>query len=427
MKYKKSILFLAVFAALCMSLIAGTLCGCSQTDDVIIHSGSHELIHVERKEPTCSENGNIEYWQCRLCKRCFTDENAGSEVKDVGIAHTGHHFSSVYHWDETSHYRTCTACGMHDSATPYPHILRYGIDDEQNGHYQYCYCGYRTEVVAHTPDEDGSGLCKFCRYGRPEYTLSDDGTYYIVSKTTMPFKENITEFTVPDMFNDLPIKEIADRAFENCTELQMLRIGRNVVSVGAYAFKDCTKLTDITLNDGLLSIGANAFLSCRSLTQIAIPESVNNIDNSAFSGCKLLESINIPSSVTVLKHNMFYGCSALKSLTVHNGVVSIAYALLSESGIEEFVFPDAVTAVSMTVFLNCASIRTVTIPATVRSIGAGSFQNCSLETLYFLGTEAEWDRIDLISSPVSWCKGSHFTVVGKDFTRVYSDGNAVLN
>ena len=35
---------------------------------------SHNVIHVEAKDPTCTENGNIEYWYCDVCGSAWLDE-----------------------------------------------------------------------------------------------------------------------------------------------------------------------------------------------------------------------------------------------------------------------------------------------------------------------------------------------------------------
>ena len=32
-------------------------------------------IHTERHEPTCTKDGNIEYWYCGVCDRYFSDSN----------------------------------------------------------------------------------------------------------------------------------------------------------------------------------------------------------------------------------------------------------------------------------------------------------------------------------------------------------------
>lgn len=41
----------------------------------------HNAVKVERKDPTCTENGNIEYWYCEACRKYFHDEALTKELK----------------------------------------------------------------------------------------------------------------------------------------------------------------------------------------------------------------------------------------------------------------------------------------------------------------------------------------------------------
>ena len=41
----------------------------------------HNAVKVERKDPTCTEDGNIDYWYCEACKKYFQDEALTKELK----------------------------------------------------------------------------------------------------------------------------------------------------------------------------------------------------------------------------------------------------------------------------------------------------------------------------------------------------------
>ncbi len=53
---------------------------------------SHTLSHVDRKEATCEEKGNTEYWYCDECFSYFSDEGAANEIsyEDTVIEALGH-------------------------------------------------------------------------------------------------------------------------------------------------------------------------------------------------------------------------------------------------------------------------------------------------------------------------------------------------
>ena len=69
----------------------------------VLHSN---LKYFERKEASCTEPGNIEYWYCEGCNKYFSDEAGTTEIKleDVDIPATGHHYVNGY----------CTECGHRD-------------------------------------------------------------------------------------------------------------------------------------------------------------------------------------------------------------------------------------------------------------------------------------------------------------------------
>ena len=49
-------------------------------DDLKINQLAHNLVKVEAKAATETENGNIEYYQCRLCNKYFADGEAKNEI-----------------------------------------------------------------------------------------------------------------------------------------------------------------------------------------------------------------------------------------------------------------------------------------------------------------------------------------------------------
>ena len=75
-------------------------------DDVL---KPHTLTHHEAKAATCTEAGNIEYWQCSVCNKLFSDEAATKEITDATslvIPAKGHTFDRE---------GNCTVCHYKDS------------------------------------------------------------------------------------------------------------------------------------------------------------------------------------------------------------------------------------------------------------------------------------------------------------------------
>ena len=58
-------------------------------------------IHHESVDATCTTDGNIEYWECNLCHKFFSDEQMTQEVSNLVVSATGHQY------DEND---KCTKC-----------------------------------------------------------------------------------------------------------------------------------------------------------------------------------------------------------------------------------------------------------------------------------------------------------------------------
>ena len=78
----------------------------TDTKEVSVPATGHELKKTDAKEPTCTEDGNKEYWTCDTCDKYFSDENAETEIQlaDTVIEATGHSYDNG----------KCTVCGEID-------------------------------------------------------------------------------------------------------------------------------------------------------------------------------------------------------------------------------------------------------------------------------------------------------------------------
>ena len=66
----------------------------------------HTPTHHVQIDATCTVTGKIEYWQCSVCKKLFSDANATTEITDAAsldIPAKGHKYNSE---------GTCTVCGV---------------------------------------------------------------------------------------------------------------------------------------------------------------------------------------------------------------------------------------------------------------------------------------------------------------------------
>lgn len=79
-------------------VITGTNNGKSVSTKVNVKFNvKHNAVKVERKDPTCTEKGNIEYWYCEACRKYFQDEALTKELKqeETILLATGHNLTKV--------------------------------------------------------------------------------------------------------------------------------------------------------------------------------------------------------------------------------------------------------------------------------------------------------------------------------------------
>ncbi len=154
---------------------------------------------------------------------------------------------------------------------------------------------------------------------------------------------------IVELFISNNVKTIGVSAFEQCENLEILTIGRGVVSIGDFAFKGCSRLKEInfdsnefiinnssgvfadagvqngiTINFGnLVKKTPSRLFSNVNIVSINLSENVVKISDFSFNGCKGLKEIKISDNVSEIGEASFYGCSELSKIIIGNGVKKI--------------------------------------------------------------------------------------------------------
>ena len=88
-----------------------TCTGCDYSETGVIEKKAHTPEHHDRVEPTCTATGSIEYWQCSVCNKKFSNANCTTEVTDVTLDKLPHSAGAAWEKDTTYHWHLCTSCG----------------------------------------------------------------------------------------------------------------------------------------------------------------------------------------------------------------------------------------------------------------------------------------------------------------------------
>ena len=88
--------------------IAKAVCSVCRTEYGAL--ADHDTVHHGRIEPTCTTTGSIEYWQCGVCGKMFSDAACTTEVTDVTLDKLPHSAGTAWEKDTTYHWHLCVNC-----------------------------------------------------------------------------------------------------------------------------------------------------------------------------------------------------------------------------------------------------------------------------------------------------------------------------
>ena len=380
--------------------------------NLVSYTNQHLLTKTEAKAKTCTEDGNKEYWTCEHCGKYFLSDDTNPETakaveQSETIIPASHKLTKV----KEEKAPTCTEDGNKEYWTC-EHCGKYFLSDDTNPEtakavelsetilpaiqHKNAELRNASEPTETSPGYSGDLYCPDCdKVVEKGYTywnednltwkLDADGTMTISGTGAM--KDYGYSANQSPAYNNLKVKKvviekgvtnIGNWAFSECNSLTSITIPGNVESIGESAFYSCDNLTDVTLQDGVKSIGNSAFIWCNKLTNIVLPNSITSIEGFAFKDCTSLTSITIPDGVTSIGEAVFYNCTSLTSITIPDSVTSIGrYAFENCSSLKSITIPDSVTSIGKGAFKNCSSLKSITIPDSVTSIGAMAFDSCS--------------------------------------------------
>lgn len=288
------------------------------------------------------------------------------------------------------------------------------------------------------PQGLGAFLLTLCAIPASAYDFEVNGIYYdVISFTELTCRvvENGEEetysgtVTIPDVVKynsrELKVTEIGGNAFMDCSKLDNVIIGNNVVSIndnatypggafynssieevvlgeqvesiGSYAFRYCQKLSKVTTNGNLKTIGELAFESTPNLLELSLPEGLESVGYAAFRSSGIT-AINIPSTVTTLgtycfqyarsltsvtfngtgrleeiPDYCFYGTGKLTSITIPASVVTISYQAFYGSGITELKGGDNVRTIANQAFAN-TNLISVDLGPSLKEMAYSAFE-----------------------------------------------------
>lgn len=189
-------------------------------------------------------------------------------------------------------------------------------------------------------DVSGLGSIASHTYENGRGVVVISGNWLSINRYVFRGKTNIKSIIMPENVN-----EIVSYAFENCTNLEDVRIGK--ASIGAYSFSGCQNMkrfvvsTNNTTHDsrdncnGLIRKNSDGLVFGWGCTT-KLPEGVTQTHGGAYLGITTILSVEFPTTFVKIGGETFKNCKNLRALrfnrTTAPTVDSDAFTNVSSSG-----------------------------------------------------------------------------------------------
>ena len=204
------------------------------------------------------------------------------------------------------------------------------------------------------------------------------------------------------------LKEIRSDAFCG-TALTEFIAPDSLTAIWSYAFKDCAGLTTVELND-VRKLSTGVFQNCTELQSIRLPDSIAELSDHIFDGCASLTEIYMPDNPIAVSFTIFNGTAyyddpsnwkngvlyadgyliaankdfaSLTEYTVKEDTVVIADNAFSPVGysskLKKMTLPDGLYRIGKSAFSKLFALTEINIPDSVRAIGYAAFQSTGLD------------------------------------------------
>lgn len=251
---------------------------------------------------------------------------------------------------------------------------------------------YTTSLGSITIPAGITKMGEFVFYGGALKSVTFAPGATIVSEKTFRGCEHLESVTLPSS-----ITTIESRAFYECPALKEITIPAGVKNWGEFIFYG-SALETVTFADGLEVIGEKSFRGTSTLKTIHFPETLKEIKDRAFYEINDLEEITLPASLTKMGEFVFYGGSLKKATIAEGATVVWDGAFRGCEDLVEVILPSTITEIGERAFYDCRRLESIVIPASVTKIDNYAFSGTDLETVYFCGSESEWNSIKMKSN-----------------------------
>lgn len=222
---------------------------------------------------------------------------------------------------------------------------------------------YTSDDLGVLYSKDKSELIKFptCNtaldYTTPESTLT-------IKDSAFKNNDNITKIVLTN------VTTVEDSAFEECSRLSKIDLGKNVSYIGNSAFAQTLSLSELTLSDNIEFVGDNVLLNS-SYSKLIVPATVENIPETFYSK-------NTLANISVDTQNKIY--SSDEKGVLYNKDKSELIKYPSAIKLDKYTIANTTKTIKTSAF-NTAEMATLVIPQSVTTIEKNAINSPKLKTI----------------------------------------------
>ena len=236
--------------------------------------------------------------------------------------------------------------------------------------------------------------------------VSDDATYK--TKATWEIPEKFTALKANGATDDFKDKEctvvgIAESAFAGNTNITSVTFAKseNITTIDASAFEGCTALTELTIGKNIKKLG-NAFIKGTAITSLDLSVIETAKDDLDMGDANIFESANLEEIIFAsfkadgsldksfkgvsLPATAFQGCLKLKKIVLPAGLTELPEAIFKYTKLEtlDLSYMEALTTVNniftasnAAPFASLTTVKLPTKPAATLSFAESAFAYCT--------------------------------------------------
>ena len=318
-------------------------------DDVL---KPHTLTHHALKDATCTEAGNIEYWQCSVCNKLFSDEATTKEFTDAAslvIPAKGHTFDRE---------GNCTVCPYKDSR--YALFNLEGITNvtiTDNGSYPWQMLDLGADgmsAVSSYFTAESKGLMSN-NYGKGHSTSEIEVKFNVVKPILFSFK-----YLISAKKSNSVIITLNDKLFDDINGTEQ-KVYKSILNKGEYTLTLSYNIFDFVDEDNK---GADRAFIYDLNTATTISDYVAELDatNTKLTFKKItsnnLESIDLSRLVIVNDEPMVKDMYDIETTNIKNIVFDESFKTYAPTSLEQFFAScSTLETISGLEYLNTANVK----------------------------------------------------------------------